>query len=113
MSESHSTAPAPQGKPAKPYPEFPLFPHATRRWAKKIRGKLHYFGPWEDPEGALNKYLDQKDDLHAGRKPRVSGDTPTVRDLLNRFLTAKTRLKESGEITNRTFLDYHSCCALI
>jgi hypothetical protein len=66
MSEVHPTAPA---KPSKPYPDFPLFPHATRRWAKKIRGKMHYFGPWNDPDGTLEKYLEQKDDLHAGRKP--------------------------------------------
>jgi integrase len=101
------------GKPAKPRPDFPLFPHATRRWAKKIRGKLHYFGPWDDPQGALNKYLDQKDDLHAGRKPRVSGDTFTLRDLLNRFLTSKKLLADSGEITARTFADYHGTCARV
>ncbi len=110
MSNVHPTAPAAAGKPGKPYPDFPLFPHATRRWAKKIRGKTHYFGPWEDPDGALAKYLEQRDDLHAGRTPRVQGDGLAVRDLLNDFLTAKRHLLDTREITNRTFLDYHATC---
>ena len=99
-------------KPAKPYPDFPLFPHATKRWAKKIRGKLHYFGKWDDPQGALDRYLDQKDDLHAGRTPRVNnGDGPTVRDLCNQFLTSKRHLLDTREIVGRTFRDYHAACA--
>ena len=68
MSERHPTAPAETVKPAKPFPGFPLFPHATGRWAKKIKGRLHYFGPWSDPDGALRRYNEQKDDLHAGRR---------------------------------------------
>lgn len=103
----------PSQKPAKPYPEFPLFPHATGRWAKKIRGKLHYFGPCSDPQAALDKYLDQRDDLHAGRTPRVAADGLTVRDLLNRFLTSKKLLLDAGEITARTWADYHASCERI
>jgi hypothetical protein len=97
-------------KPRKPRPDFLLFPHATGRWAKKIRGKLVYFGPWADPDGALRKYLNQRDDLHAGRTPRVQGEGLTVRDLLNRFLTSKRRLVDTREITARTFADYYNTC---
>jgi hypothetical protein len=106
----HPTRHRAGSKPAKPYPDFPLFPHATRRWAKKIRGKMHYFGPWDDADGALKKYQEQRDDLHAGRTPRVQADGFTVRDLLNHFLTSKRHLLDTREITNRTFLDYHGTC---
>jgi integrase len=108
---SKSTRPCRNGKPTKPYPDFPLFPHATRRWAKKIRGKLHYFGTWDDPDGALKKYLDQRDDLHAGRTPRVQADGLAVRDLANHFLTSKRHLLDTREITLRTFQDYYATCA--
>jgi integrase len=97
-------------KPRKPYSDFPLFPHATGRWAKKIRGKLHYFGTWNDPTRALQKYQDQRDDLQAGRTPRVSNDGLTIRDLSNRFLTSKQNLVNTEELTQRTFNDYYITC---
>lgn len=97
------------GKPSRP-PGFPLFAHATHRWAKKVRGKLCYFGPWSDPDAALNKWLDQKDDLLAGRTPRAAGGGLTMKDLANRFMSAKQASLDSGEITPRTFADYYATC---
>ncbi|MCH8829149.1 MAG: hypothetical protein IID45_06180 [Planctomycetes bacterium] len=97
-------------KPTKPYADFPLFPHATGRWAKKIRGKLHYFGPWNDSDAALQKYLDQRDDLQAGRTPRKTGDGLIVQDLCNRYLTAKKYLLENGELRPHTFQSYYRSC---
>src|SRR5437899_1407729 len=103
MSKSDSTSPRFAGKPIKPYPEFPLFPHATRRWAKKIRGKLCYFGPWDDPDEALKKYLEQKHALHAGRKPREVSAGVTVKELANAYLNHKQTLLDSRELSPRTW----------
>jgi hypothetical protein len=83
MSEEHPTAPLQSGKPAKPskpYLEFPLTAHPAGYWCKKIRGKIYYFGPWDDPDGALAKYNEQNDALHAGRKPREETGATTVKD---------------------------------
>lgn len=97
-------------KPAKPRADFPLFPHARGYWAKKICGKLHYFGRWDDPEGSLAKYLDQKDALHAGRKPRTPSDGCTLHGLCNAFMAAKERQLDADELSPRTFDDYHRTC---
>ncbi|MBV9124885.1 MAG: tyrosine-type recombinase/integrase [Planctomycetes bacterium] len=130
MSEPHSMAPGSPGqpaqpattlhpstpgrqKPAKPYPDFPLFAHAAGVWAKKIRGQLHYFGPWSDPEGALQKYLEQKDALHAGRKPRQDTQGLTIKELANAFLIAKAQTRDVGEITPRSWQDYKDACDLL
>jgi integrase len=113
MSEPHSTAPGAAGKPAKPYPEFPLFAHAAGVWAKKIRGKLHYFGPWSDADAALEKYLEQKDALHAGRAPRPEAEGLTVKALANAFLTHKKSLLDAGELSPRTWGEYKETTDLL
>jgi integrase len=100
----------PRKKPRKPYPDFPLYPHATGRWAKRIRGKLYYFGPWADPQGALSLYLAQRDDLYAGRRPRRPNEGLTVRELCNRFLNTKSYLVRTGELSQFSWNDYHKTC---
>ncbi|HEY0982230.1 tyrosine-type recombinase/integrase, partial [Schlesneria sp.] len=75
--------------------------------AKKVRGEFHFFGPWRDPQGALEEWLRVKDDLLAGRKPRAKGDPggPTVELVTNAYLTRKEQLYLSGDISKRTFED--------
>ena len=38
---------------------FPTLRSRDGAVAKKIRGKLHYFGMWDDREAAFKKYLDE------------------------------------------------------
>jgi integrase len=103
-------------KPKKPREDFPLFPHASGRWAKKVRGKFCYFGKVaDDPKGeaALNQWLDQKDDLLAGRTPRVGREGLTVHQLCNQFCEAKELQADAGDITRRMFVDYHAVCTIL
>lgn len=119
MSDHSTRKPRPRkagNRPKKPYPTFPLTPHASGKWMKKIRNKIHYFGAWAkrvngqmvrvEGDGwkeALELYKAHADDLHAGRTPRVHGEGLTLADLCNRFLTAKQRQYEAGEISARMY----------
>ena len=40
----------------------------------------------------------------------MSRDGLTIRDLLNRFLSSKRSLVDTGELAHRTFADYHATC---
>jgi hypothetical protein len=98
--------------PKKPHPDFPLFPHQAGYWAKKVKGKLHYFGKIAADlkgEAALQDWLDEKDALLAGRKPRDrKGTTVTLADVVNSFLEHKEQLKTSGELSPRTWDRYEA-----
>ncbi len=101
-------------KPPKPYDDFPLFAHATGQWAKKVRGRMLYFGPWADWQGALAKWQTQRDDLMAGRKPRPVGEAVVrLKDLANDFLNAKRDKMTQGELSPRTFQGLYGGCARI
>ena len=100
-------------KPKKPGKKYPLFPHANGSWARKIGGRLCYFGPWSDPDAALRLYNEQRADLEADRRPRTPSSGLTVRELANRFLTYKESRVDSGELNRRTFEDYHRACKCV
>ncbi|SFJ26741.1 tyrosine-type recombinase/integrase [Planctomicrobium piriforme] len=97
-------------KPRKPKADFPLTPHARGGWCKKVRspiypkGKIYYFGSWEDPDGALREYLAIKEELQAGIDPRKSttGVLPLA-DVVNLYLDAQKKRTESGDIRQRTW----------
>ena len=108
----------------KPYPDFPLSVHPTRRWCKKVRGKLHYFGRLDDGwQPALELWEKQKPFLLTGRPvpvDDVSGDDAsddakrergyTVRDLVIAYLKHQKSQIENRELTIRTFADCHRTC---
>lgn len=97
-------------KPDKPWPTFPLYAHKSGRWAKKIRGTTHYFGPWRDPNGAHQRYLADKDDLEAGRRPSRAStgvtDALAVKQMVGLFLDSKEISVESGEMEKSTWKAY-------
>jgi integrase len=95
-------------KPQKPYPSFCLTAHNNGQWCKKIRGKVHFFGVWADPQAALDQYRRVAADLHAGKQPQMSTLSPdgvTVKDVCNHYLTHQLHKVESDAIGGRWLED--------
>ena len=101
----------PKRKPSKPDDDFPLYGYSKWQWAKRIQGKIHDFRPWSDWRQAIDQYLEDRDDLQAGRTPRWRRhDVLTVSDDLNRVLEATGRLIEPGGVTSRKWDGYLQAC---
>ena len=99
--------PAAAEKPDKPYEGFPLTPHGNGQWCRKIRGTIHYFGAWDDPQAALEEHNRQWPFLSEGRTPPVvSGDGCTVVELCDEFLCSKQALLDNEELSPTSFVDY-------
>jgi len=117
MKTINSTPATPAGKPparsSKEKPKHPLFLHATGQWAKKVNGRLHYFG--KDRDKALSEWLRCKDALLAGR-PRPPENTSdsrlmTLQELCNKFLAFKEGLVSTDDLQRRSWADYQVECA--
>ncbi|NQT12066.1 MAG: tyrosine-type recombinase/integrase [Planctomycetes bacterium] len=107
---THSTAKRVREKPEKPWEGFPLFAHPSGQWARKIGGKLCYFGVWADPDAALEKHNREYVHLKDGRTPPAFavGEGCTLRQLCNAFLTAKQAKMEEADLSPRSFRDYYA-----
>src|SRR5262249_41384362 len=114
MSRGNSTNPASPSKPERPDGESTLFWHQSGRWAKKIRGRLCYFGRGTYDE-ALDLYQQQADALHSGREPRdpTNPEHLTVYLLCAKFLTTKTLMVKTGDLAQRSLEDYAATCKLV
>lgn len=91
------------------HPDFPLFPHQAGWWAKKVRKRLHYFGKIaDDPKGqaALEEWNRVRDDLLAGRAPRLKVSGVTVAQVCDGYLQEKDAAVASGELSQYTRRDY-------
>jgi integrase len=90
-------------KPKKPRKAYPLFAHACGQWAKKIKGRLCYFGVWAEPDAAEKQYLEEREDLEAGREPRSRREgSITLAWLANEFIN---RREAKGLLTPRHLKD--------
>ncbi|MSR55054.1 MAG: hypothetical protein EXS09_17455 [Gemmataceae bacterium] len=118
------------GRPKKPYAEFPLYAHLLGYWSAKVKGTIRHYGRWGRVvkgvvtplpyeagwQQALTLYKAQVDDHKLGRDSRkkmVNGEVTDseaagfrVKDLCNRFRDAKKRKLDNGRLSHRSFAEY-------
>ena len=101
-------------KPQKPRKDYPLYAHNRFYWAKKIKGRVYYFGRWEDPTGAEEEYERVRADLYAGRTPSpADAESDSLLEACNLFIHAKGFDVELGELKQAALDEHKRTCAVI
>jgi hypothetical protein len=72
-----------------------------------------YFGTWDEAGGALNRFLEQKDDLYAGRVRRQDREGFTLADLCDSLLNYKRHALDTRELALRTWQEYQTPAIVI
>lgn len=92
----------------------------TLTWGRKTRGSIRYFGKVDgtlsDFGGGtpLAEYHRTIDDILTDREPRPKdSDLDTVKDCVNAFFTAKAIKRDDGELSPRSWSNYHATCSRI
>ncbi len=93
-------------RPQKPYKDYPLYPHSSGQWAKTIKGQKVYFGPWEDPDAALGRYMRHVAGMPQRPMEVVQPDSVTLEELIHSWLGSKKLSVEAGELSARTYASY-------
>lgn len=100
----------PATKPRKPYRNYPLTAHPNGQWCKRIRGRLVYFGPWGDPQAAIERYRQEFPILIAGGTVERC---ETLQTVVAAFLNRSQGRVATGDLTERSFDDLKENCELI
>ncbi len=100
-------------KPAWPYPEHgKLTAHPNGQWVKKFKNRLMYFGPWANPQDALQRWLT------FARNNIAEVEAPAKSDLtldygINAYLRCRLIDMQSQRLGQQQYSEYHRLGELI
>ena len=82
----------------------PPYLHPSGQWAKKIDGKMFYYG--KDKEAAIQAWKKQLSYVANDITPPPRGSCPTLAELGNVYADYMRRVVDAGELASRTATEY-------